>query len=170
MLSRFARVLMVLTALAPVALVHGATMLPSGAASASWWFLVSALLSLLCFLMLKYVRTHAQRETLIIERTEIQDKDVLTFIVSYSLPLLKPSGTNEVGLLVFFAIVVTVLYQAEVLNVNPILGMFGYQFHKATTSSGATYLVITAKRHATLRGEIQAARITDHVWLLLEGK
>ncbi len=168
MLSRFARLLMVLTSLAPMAFVYGVTLMPTVAGGA--WLLGSLGVAGLCFGLLRYVRTTAEREVLHVERTEMQDKEVLTFIISYLLPLLRPSNINWPGFIAFACLVVVVLYQAEVLNVNPILGLAGYHFHKTTTKSGATYLIIASRGASTLKGEIVAARITDHVWLALGEK
>lgn len=167
MLSRLARVLMVLTSLAPMLLVYGVTLLPSARA---WPYMGAALLTAAaCFGLLRYVEASGERELLQIDRTEMQDKEVLAFIVSYLLPLIRPSSVNLAGFAVFGALVIIVLYQSEVLNVNPLLGLMGYQFHKAISRSGASYLIISPRRVSTLKGDLVAIRITDHVWLKVDG-
>src|SRR5690348_1603390 len=109
MLSRFARLLLVLTSLAPMAFVYGMTKLPGFVAAG--WMAMAALVTGVCFILLRFVKNSGETEILQIERTEMQDKEVLTFLVSYLLPVIKPTNVSVPGLLAFLALVVIVLYQ-----------------------------------------------------------
>ena len=73
---------------------------------------------------------------------------MIGFFVAYALPLLfKGQVSVDVdawvlagGMLLF------VLFTTHSLQVNPILGLFGFHFYEAETKDGITFLLISRKK------------------------
>lgn len=165
MLNRFAHALLVLTSLAPVALVHGLSYLPDRPEVTLQWSAVAVGLVVVCVGLLWLAGGRGEREVLHVAQPKNVDKDVLAFLVSYALPLVVPTGnaSNAFALLAFLALVAVVLYQAELVHVNPLLGILGYRFYEIPRD-GDSVLVITRGRLAS-GTDRQVVRLTSTLWL-----
>lgn len=156
MLSGFARLLLVATSMAPVAIVYGASRLPSDWASFFTWLVVAALLTLICLSVLRVARKHGERETLAVVAGESKDGEVLAFLVAYVLPLIAQdqTSTNPWALIAFLLIMAVVVYRCNIYHVNPLLGMLGYHFYTTKASSGTTYLVLSKRPKPPKKGDL----------------
>ena len=165
MLTRLAHALLVSTSLAPVALVYGVSFLPGRAGPALQWIAVSVGLTVVCVGVLKLARRHGEREVLPVEQAKNVDKEVLAFLVSYALPLVAPAqvGDSQLAFWTFMALVAVVLYQAELVNVNPLLGILGYRFYEVP--SGSDTLLLLARSRPGPSGAVGAIRLSDTLWL-----
>lgn len=165
MLSRFARLLLVLTSLAPVSLVYGVSYLPDRKWPALQWGCVAAFLVVACLSVMRGALTHGERHTVNAQRAKNVDKDVLAFLVSYALPLISPvhGESNALAFWTFLAVVAVVLYQAELVHVNPLLGMLGYRFYEIEQEGGDNALLIA--RSKSSRANITVVKLSTTLWL-----
>lgn len=167
MLSSFAKTLLVLTSLAPILLVYGATQLSSDLTIALACALAAGLLLLVCRFVLGYIKSNVPEEVLVVEEVEIKDSDVLAFLVAYALPLVggdAPPSQGLWGLGMFLLLAAIVVAKSNLLHVNPLLGMLGYHFFCIKTSAGHTYLFLT-KEDTILPGRVYGAKVTNTLFL-----
>lgn len=166
MLNRFAHALLVSTSLAPVALVYGLSYLPGNRWAAIRWLAIAAVLVLACIFVLRAATRKGERETVRVAQTHNVDKDVLAFLVSYALPLVAPSqgGAATFAFWGFIALVAIVLYQSEMVHVNPLLGMLGYRFYEVPRERGDAALLI-AKSGVRANRASTVIRLSDTLWL-----
>jgi len=165
-LSRIARFLLVATALAPVSLVYGLSFLPGDRQSAVQWVAIALLLLAACLAVMRVATTRGERHSVRVSKAKNVDKEVLAFLVSYALPLISPvqAANNVIAFWGFMAIVGIVLYQAELVHVNPLLGILGYRFFEVDQEDGSTTLLIT--RAKTRTGEMRnVIELSRGLWL-----
>src|SRR4051794_3671163 len=96
MLSRIAKAFLVATALAPVILGYGVAALCDGASfKDAWpWFLGAAGLVLIAYLMPLVALGQLAPLQLDIKSVKDSDKEILTFLITYLLPLVGKSTLN----------------------------------------------------------------------------
>lgn len=167
MLSRLANLALVLTALAPIAIIYGFALVVE---SNDWgWAFMggAALLAGICWGLLRAATLHGQREDLPVTKTKPVDKEVLTFLIAYLLPLIvrKQTGTNSLVMIPVVLILFFVIHSAHIVHVNPLMTFLRYHFYEVGTPSGATYLLITRDRRPKSEGNIRAVRLSPHTWL-----
>ncbi len=167
MLSSFARLLLVATSLAPVAIVYGASLLPGDWLGFATWVAVAVLLTVACLLVLAAARKHAEKESLNVGEGESKDTEVLAFLVAYVLPLIARDQTaaNPWALVAFLAIMAAVVFRCNVYHVNPLLGVLGYHFYKAKATSGTTYLVVTKRPRPPTEGQLAVVLLSPFLAL-----
>jgi hypothetical protein len=166
MLNRFAHALLVATSLAPIALVYGVARWPTSRSDTLRWTGVAALLLFVCVLLVRVAQREGEREQVRITKSKNMDKEVLAFLVSYALPLVTPSDklSSALALGTFILIIGVVLYQTELVHVNPLLGLMGFRFHEVNHESGDTALLITRSRTATM-GTKTVVKLSSGLWL-----
>jgi hypothetical protein len=167
MLTRLARLLLVATTLAPIAIVYALAVWPSDRVRALCAVGLAFVLLLLCLYLLWYVRRHVQQEQLSIERSKNVDREILAFLITYLIPLItrKDSDGNLAAMLGVILLIAVVIYKADMLHVNPLLGLLGYHFFEIGVASGSTYLLITKKDVEHGARTITALRLGNNVWL-----
>lgn len=150
MLGRLVRLLLALTAIAPLSI------------SMAYIYAVkdqnlqfAAIAALLCILLgaiaLKIIETSSQkleRLPVTIKKAKSADKEVIGFFIAYALPLVfrGDSSPDLSAWLVAACMLFFVLWSTHSLQVNPVLGLFGYHFYEVETADGITYLLISKRR------------------------
>lgn len=170
MLARSVVFILALTALAPIALLWAIKLLSSGNGVSSQTAKVllcgTALLVVFALLVFFYlIPKHSARQVLIVQKSEAVDKDVLSFLLAYMLPLVQQTDKPinwwvvvSVGVMIFLVIV-----QAQLIHVNPLLTFFGFHFFKVSAASGQTHLLIT-RSTSVVPSELTAFRLSEHLW------
>ena len=89
-----------------------------------------------------------ERLPISIKKAKSADKEVIGFFVAYALPLVfRGQSSLDVGAWVLAACMLFfVLWSTHSLQVNPVLGLFGYHFYEVETADGITYLLISKRR------------------------
>ena len=179
MLNRVARALLVLTAVAPIGIVAGIARLtsknptPEMNVAGGLLLAVAAVLVVAVVALFRWVRKSCTTGTFQITKADRGDKNVLAFLVTYLLPLIAPtegvfSTVSKTGstpaLVVFVLLMAVVLYQSQMLNVNPLLGILGYHFFDVEADGLVSRLLITT-RESVGKDTVVAYRLSDSVWL-----
>jgi hypothetical protein len=178
----FARLLLVLTSLAPICFVQAAVEAGRAIAAARAKeacdeqvrvaiMLVAAvvLLVLVCLLLLKGVERSNAPVPKNLSEPATKDGEPLAFLASYALPLVaaKDGGLATTCALAAFALVmVAALWQLQVFHVNPLLAVLGYRFF-AAKSDGMPVLVLT-RRTVLPGGRVSVIRVSEYLWLLCD--
>ena len=150
------------TALAPVVYVYAVLAFAEG--EYGWAAILSSLGSALILSgigLLTYFRRCLEKLDQEITSAEAADRETVSILVVYLLPLLRTSF-QELDLLllvpasaIFFALALT----GHNHHLNPLLILFGWKFYKVGTPEGVSYLLIT-------RLEIRDAKMKLPVRLL----
>jgi hypothetical protein len=99
------------------------------------------------------------------------DKEVIGFLIAYSLPLLLLNVNNIKIHTLFFIIVVFILIFGLVIwgthsfQVNPLLGIFGFHFYEIETENGITLMLITKEEIIKAKHIKQIVKLTEDVIL-----
>ena len=149
MLGKLVRVLLALTAIAPLSISLAYVF----ARDKNLQFaIVAALVCVLFGATAIWVIDRAgqklERLPVTINKAKSADKEVIGFFVAYALPLLfRSGGIPDLGAwLMAAAILLFVLWSTHAMQVNPVLGVFGFHFYEVESADGITYLLITRRR------------------------
>ncbi len=99
-----------------------------------------------------------------IQKVKSADKEVIGFFVAYALPLLFKGQASAdidawilaIGMLVF------VLITTHSLQVNPVLGAFGYHFYEAETKDGITFLLISKRKINNVKSIGKVVQLSEY--------
>jgi MFS family permease len=169
--------MLVATSLAPVLGAFG--MISYSKGEPTWaalqWFICAALLLLICWLVLYFAKNQIEKEVLTINSVKNADKEVLTFLLVYLLPLVArdspPMAKTEVTVYVFFMIAWAV-YHSNAFYFNPLLGLLGYHFYEITSADGMSHTLITTKTVRKAPVDLEVVQLFDYTYLAAdkEGK
>ena len=150
MLGKFVRILFALTAIAPLS-ISVAYVFAMKEQNARWAFVAfcfCVLLGALSLWIMEKARSRLEVLPISIKKAKSADKEVIGFFVAYTLPLLfKGEVSSDLGAWGLAAVLLLfVLWSTHSIQVNPVLGMFGYHFYEVESSDGITFLLITRRR------------------------
>lgn len=167
MLSRFAHVLLVATSLAPVALIYGVSKAREDWRVCLVFVAVALTLAIFCNVLLGVATRKGEIEQVVVAKSKTVDKEALSFLVTYALPLLVPTDKtqNVLALVAFIVVVFIVLLQLQVAHVNPLLAAFRYHFFEVSPPSGETAIMITRRLGAP--GPTRIVKLSPLIWLEL---
>ncbi len=167
-MTRLAQFFLVLTSLAPLALVEAAVQFGSGASRTGLWYLLGAIaLVLLCAGLLAGVRTWNAPVVLELSGPSLKESEPLGFFVAYALPLLGGSHAgNWLGLVTFAALMGLMVWQQQLFHMNPLLALFGFHFFSAKNDRTGSVLVL-ARAKALAPGRASVIELSDYLWLHL---
>lgn len=150
MLSKLIRVLLALTAIAPLS-VSLAYVFAIKGHNVKWAvaaMVVCLMLGIVAHWVIKQSKSSLERLPITIKKAKSSDKEVIGFFLAYALPLIFRGDANPdfVAWGVAAALLLFVLWSTHSVQVNPLLGLMGYHFYEVETADGITYLLITRKR------------------------
>lgn len=147
MLGRFAKFLLVITAVAPITLTWAFADWRARGPHLDQWVAVSVAvgLALLCTLVIAGARGQLPVFTFEAAAIKNSDSEVVGFLVAYLLPLVSTS-TNEFDytVLAFVSLLLAaVVWSSQAYSVNPLLSLLGFHFYEIESHDGVVYLLVT---------------------------
>lgn len=149
MLNAVAKPLLVSTSLSPVLLAFGINSVAEGKGPWEYapWFAASVSLLGLCLLILRFSKMQLEKQNLQVKSIKNSDKEVMTFLLAYLLPLVPArtlgfSGHLATGIFVF-GMFFLAIYYSNAFDFNPLLGLCGYHFYEVQSADGMSFLLIT---------------------------
>ncbi len=170
MLNSFAKFLLVSTSLAPVL---GAVAVNQFAHS-DWmrgagWLVVALLLVFLCWAMLRYAATNAQKHLFHIKEFERNDKEVLAFLLAYLLPFVSQANMGFNGQWLTGAYVLAIIFlvfaHAGAFHFNPVMGLLGYHFYTVKNGDGVSHLLISKDELTKAGKDVRTVRLAHGIYL-----
>lgn len=166
MLGKPTRVLLALTAIAPVSISLAYVF---GAKNGDWLLAVLALcvcaaLGIISSWIIASISEKFERLPVVIKKVKSADKEVVGFFIAYALPLIfKGEAGQDIGSWFLAAgMLIFVLWSTHALQVNPVLGLLGFHFYEVETQEGVTYLMLT-KRTINNVGSIKSVvQLTEY--------
>lgn len=175
MLNWFAKVLLVSTSLSPILGAVAVNQYTLGKPLSTWlpWLLVALLLVFICWGLLHYAASAAQKHALKISQFEDKDKEVLAFLLAYLLPFAAAKDMlADVHWLTgayVFAIILLVFTHARAFHFNPIMGLLGYHFYSLKNGDGVSVLLISRSELRRVGREMQTVRLAHDIYLQIGG-
>lgn len=166
MLGVTVRILLALTAAAPISISLAYVF---ASRTQNYWLAAVAAFS--CLLLgasaLQIIQMAGRKLEVLpiaIQKVKSADKEVIGFFVAYALPLLFKGEASAsidawllaVGMLVF------VLMTTHSLQVNPVLGVFGYHFYEAETKDGITFLLISQRKINNVKSIGRVVQLSEY--------
>ncbi|MFM0360443.1 hypothetical protein [Paraburkholderia sediminicola] len=166
MLGRLVRVLLALTAIAPL-MVSLAYVYATKDRNYQFAFIAACACLLLgaCSLwIIGKAQQRLERLPVTIKKAKSADKEVIGFFVAYALPLVfRGQSSADLGAwIVAGSMLLFVLWSTHSLQVNPVLGMFGYHFYEVETADGITYLLITRRKINNVMSIGQVVQLSEY--------
>lgn len=171
MLNRFAKFLLIATALSPILGAVAVNQYAFGKPVCVWapWIVVGVCLVVICWGLLRYVAANAQVHQLKVSKIESNDKDVLAFLLAYLLPFL--SGKDMLAdlrwqvCIYVLALVLLVFTHARAYHFNPVMGLLGYHFYSLKNGDDASVLLISRRELHKTGVELKTVRIAQNIYL-----
>ncbi len=173
MLNWVAKLLLTSTAIAPVLLTYAWVAYQAGEGNQAFWLLITcAVLIGVCLGMLWYAKSRLERMTFSMTTVEAADRENMSFLLFYLLPLFMVEFTTLnwqvwVPTIVILAMVVATGYS---YHFNPLLGIFRWHFYKVGTKEGVTYVLITKKQLRNVTEAIEVGHLTEYIVIDIEGR
>lgn len=166
MFSSFTKLLLVMTALSPIALVYGWV-----AYSEHFYWASLALLSSCIFLtfstlvVLGVSEKYLERFEFKFTSVEPVDQENVTFLLFYLSPLFvdKLGSLNFNVLIPALAIYALLTATSYSYHFNPLLALMGWHFFKVTTPEGVTYVLLTTKKINNVDSISEVGQLTDYM-------
>lgn len=162
MLSKFLKIIMVITSVSPVFFT-----LWFNDFSNQWkikdgliWLVISFALIIIAYLILQLSLKKLERIPIQISSIATADKEVIAFIFAYLLPLLDINHKMLAFVLVLFAFVA---FTTHIYHFNPIFGLFGYHFFEVTTTNGVSYVLMSKRQIRNLNQVTEVILVSDYI-------
>jgi hypothetical protein len=173
MLSKFAKLLLTSTAIAPVLLTYAWVALMAGEARLGTILLAGCIgLTAACLGLLRYAKDNLERMNFAATTVEAADRENIAFLLLYLLPLFTTDFATlnwDVwipAVLIFGAVVAT----GYSYHFNPLLGLMGWHFYKVGTKEGVTYVLITKKQLRNATGALEVGQLTEYIVMDVGGR
>ncbi|SAI26211.1 Uncharacterised protein [Bordetella ansorpii] len=166
MLGRLVRILLALTAVAPLSIPLA--YLYARQQQFLWAALALAgclALGGLAWIIIVQASRRLEPLPIAIVKAKSADKEVLAFFIAYALPLIfrnPVSAPSLDGWLFAMLLLVFVLWSTHTLQVNPVLGLLGFHFYEAEAQGGITYLLITRREITNLKSIGHVVQIGEY--------
>ena len=171
MLGRLVRILLALTAIAPLS-ISLAYVFANQRKFA--WALAAigccVALGSLALWIITRASERLEQLPIVIQKAKSADKEVIGFFVAYALPLMfrGPSAPDLEGWMVAGAMLLFVLWSTHALQVNPVLGVLGFHFYEVEAKGCVTYLLISRRKISNVLSVVRVAQLSEYG--LLEAK
>ncbi|MCG6157686.1 hypothetical protein [Rubinisphaera margarita] len=177
MLRKSIKLLLVGTAMAPVLVVMGVDQLFrdgfQGWASLPFLlFVIAASLFLIAICVMHVAKKSGEKMSLRVCKAKNSDKEVITFLVAYLLPVLSDHEylfrEINVPTLFILALVSIAVYHSNAFDFNPLLGMLGYHFYEVEDDDHFPYLLISSTPIKKPCQELRVTKLFEYTFLHIE--
>lgn len=172
-MNRFGKLLLVVTSLAPVLGAFAVNALSRQEFQAAAWYTgIGVGLLVICLLLVCACRRTLSRQPLKIAKVKSVDKETLTFLLVYLLPLLAKDvvsfGGDQLTAAYIFGIIAIAVYHSNAFTFNPVLALAGYHFYEVESKTGMTYLLMTKRIVRTQENYLTVIELSDYIYMDVE--
>ena len=133
------------------------------------WFGAALLLVFLCWGMLSYAATNAQKHQFRIDQFERSDQDIIAFLLAYLLPFIATDSIAFTkGWLVgayILGLISLVIAHAGAFHFNPVMWLLGYHFYAVKDADGMPHVLISRCRLSSAGVSVETVRLADNIYL-----
>jgi threonine/homoserine/homoserine lactone efflux protein len=167
MLSKFAKLSLVATSLAPIFLtLWFVDFSRRWAWSDGLIYLASALvLTLICGILLSLSKSRLEKLPVEITSVRTAEKEMVGFVLVYLLPLINESSLkiNPKVLVFVVGLFFVVILTSYSYHFNPLVGFLGYHFYEATVSREVSYVLISRKNIRHCKNIKKVVHISEYM-------
>jgi hypothetical protein len=174
MLRKSMKMLLVSTSLAPALLVMAVDQFFEKGASQFFWqlvIIVACLVTIAAGVMV-YMSRNAERMVLSVLKAKNSDKETLTFLLAYLLPVLIEHKYLFTGFnpptITMMILVSLAIYHSNAFDFNPLLGVFGYHFYEVEGEDAFPYLLISRNTLRKPTVDLKVVQLCDYTFLHVE--
>ena len=135
------------------------------------WFIAAISMVCLCLLILHFSKTQLEKQHIKVKSIKISDKEVMTFLLAYLLPLIPAKTIGISGhvltILFVFSMFFLAIYYSNAFDFNPVLGLCGYHFYEVQSEDGITFLLITRKHLLKPEQMVEVVQLFPYTFLNL---
>ena len=147
-MNKFGKLALVMSTLAPVLGAFGVHSISHGEFTAFYCYFAAAIgMILLTWLIVRECRKKIAIETLSTKEVRSMDKESLSFLLVYLLPLLaKDVGqyTKDFATVIYvFAAIALVVSHGNLVTFNPILALLGWHFYEVKSGDGMVCTLVS---------------------------
>jgi hypothetical protein len=98
--------------------------------------------------------------------------EAMSYIVTYIIPFLEidlVNTTQQLSFLLLFVVIGLVYVNSNLIYINPILTLFGYNTFEVTPTDGITRMLLTKRSFIRPEDRLRVAKIGDYLFLEKEG-
>jgi hypothetical protein len=171
-----AKLLLVLTSLAPGVAVYGFATWLLGASfgCVSVWvpLLAACILTFSCIRIVNFAADRLPRFSVEVAELKSADSEIVGFALAYVLPILTATTTtvNLRLLILGFCALAALVWGTNSYHTNPLLSVLGYHFYEIMSTSGLTFVVLSKRTLRQVKTLTSVAFMTDYMALDLEGR
>jgi hypothetical protein len=120
-----------------------------------------------CVGIVNLAKRHLETMPVTIKKAKSADKDVIGFFVAYVLPLFfaKTVTLEPTAIFIFIALLAFVIWGTHSIQVNPLLGIFGYHFYEVDSESGISFLLVTKRKIVNVKSVTSVVQLTEYLIL-----
>lgn len=130
---------------------------------------VALLLVFVCWAVLHYAATNAQKHRFHIKEFERNDKEVLAFLLAYLLPFVSSEKLGFTGDWLtgtyILGIIFLVIAHSGAFNFNPVMGLLGYHFYSVKNADSVSHLLISKRELRRPGVDVQTVRLAHGIYL-----
>lgn len=171
-----AKILLVLTSLAPGIAVYGVAtwLLGTPFSNATVWvpILAACTLAVSCIRIVRFAAVRLPRFSVEVVELKSADSEIVGFALAYVLPILTAttSTVNLRLLLLGFFTLAALVWGTNSYHTNPLLSVLGYHFYEVMSTNGLTFVVLSKRTLRQVKTLTCVAFLTDYMALDLERK
>ncbi len=146
----FGKLALVMSTMAPVMGAFGVNAFSHSRRSAGWWYCgIGVGMVAIAWLILRECRMRIECTTLKSKEVKSVDKEAVSFLLVYLLPLLAKdattfSGDLWTGVYVFFVIALVVAH-GNLVTFNPVFALFRWHFYEVKSQGGMTCTLVSKR-------------------------
>ncbi|WP_245828771.1 hypothetical protein [Novosphingobium mathurense] len=160
-----ARILLTLTALAPVMFTYSWATWDRDRALAKLLAIGGVLLVLICIQLIARAQSSLEEVDVEITGAEAADRENIAFLLLYVSPLFA-DNVGDLNWSIFLPVVVIfglVVATGYNYHFSPLLGIMGWHAYKISTKEGITYVMLTRRELRTALGPVKVRQLTEYV-------
>ncbi|MCG6154070.1 hypothetical protein [Leptospira bandrabouensis] len=161
MISKFAKIIFVLTSLAPVLISLSLSLTDSSTEIRISLILLALILFLLAKVTLEEIAKNGEIEPIKIISLKTADHEVLAYLVTYLVPFLASISVQNA--IIIYTIIFISIYNSNAYHFNPLIGLLKYHFYQIETESNVSYILITKKEIRNVQMIKHISHITDYL-------
>ncbi len=162
MLSNVLKIIMVLTSISPVFLTLWFIEFSKfwSFVDGIFWLVIAIVLFVLAYGILKISIKKLEIIDIKITFISTADKEVLSYVFTYILPLIGIDMKVLFFILLLFSFIV---FTTHIYHFNPIFGLFGYHFYEVTSENGVNYVLMSKKQIRKVESVDKVILVCDYI-------
>lgn len=164
MINWLGKLALVMSTIAPVLGAFAVNAISHQAYAAAWWYGgIAAALVFIAGAILSECRRRIEVEAMDVKKVKAVDKESLSFLLVYLLPLLAKESNQFTGdiwtAIYVFGVITLVVAHGNLVMFNPIFALFRIHFYEVETASGMTCNLISKNTIVRQTGTFKVQQI-----------